>query len=118
METKDISKGPESTEHKYKKIFEIYFSEDNVDVTQILQQPNDQLKVFIKDNIVPSVSDYPPALRKELESKKLIKRQSYKDIMAGFNKPSRTPSQQKLYELKKLKETNPQIVAPKLTETI
>lgn len=112
METKD------QTEHKYKKIFEIYFSGDNVDISQILQQPNDQLKVFIKDNIVPSVSNYPTSLRKELEMNKLIKRQSYKEIMAGFKKPSRTPSQQRLYELERLKAMNPQIVAPKLTETI
>ena len=114
METRDLTE-EQPTEHKYKKIFEIYFSDDNVDITQILQQPNDQLKTFIKDNIVPNVSSYPPELRRELESKKLIKRQSYKEIMAGFKRPSRTPSQQRLYELERLKSMNPKIVAPKIT---
>jgi hypothetical protein len=104
-------------EHKYKNIFDIYFVDGNVDINQVLQQPNEQLKVFIKSNIVPYVSDYPPSLRKELESLKLIKRQSYKEIMAGFKKPSRTDSEQRLYELGKLKEMNPKILAPKF-ETI
>jgi len=107
----------ENHEHNYKKIFDIYFADGNVDVNQILQQPDDQLKVFIKSVIVPGVSDYPPSLRKELETLKLIKRQSYKDIMAGFKKPSRTHSEQRLYELEKLKEMNPKIISPKF-ETI
>jgi len=101
-------------QHKYKKIFEIYFSEGNVDIEQILQQPDPQLKTFIKDNIVPSVSNYPTELRKELESHKLIKRQSYKELMAQFKRPSRTPSQQRLFELNQLKKMNPRIVSPKL----
>lgn len=105
--------------HKFRKVFELYFAKEvQIDIDQMLQQPEDQLTVFIKDNIVPVVSSYPPKLRKELETLKFLKPQTYKQILKEIRKPSRSASQQKLQDLKRLAEMNPKIVAPKLAERL
>jgi hypothetical protein len=98
---------------KYRRLFDIYFEDCKVDMKSLMSQSESELKQFIVDNIVPVVDTYPPKLRSELESHKIIKKQSYKEIMNSMTRPKKTESELKFEHKQKLEKMNPKIISSK-----
>jgi len=103
----------------YKKIIEYYFEGNNVDIDEILNQPDESIKNFIKTEIKPNWKNCKQTLKlhNELSKNKFTKPLTHKQYMTEIFREKRTQEEIKEEHRKKIKNENP-VIKPKCIDII